>query len=189
MDTTFDWDVVYNEIFLTPEHAIAVVISAIAIYVVFLTYIRILGQRTLAGLSTFDALITIMIGAIAGRVILGFQPTLMSGVLGLLVLFLMEGIFGTLRSYHRGNLILNVPPVLIMAGNQPLASAMRRSRITVGELNTVLRQSGIGTYDDVAAVIMEPGGRLSVIKRGTPIDPAILVGVRGVEHLPPELLK
>lgn len=184
----FDWSLVSDQLLLTPEHSVAVVISACVIYAVFLFYIRIFGQRTLAGLSTFDALVTIMIGAIAGRVILGTAPTLMSGVIGLLSLLILEGIFGAMRSFTRGDRLLNVPAQVLMAGDRPLERRMRIARVTLGELHSVLRQAGVSSYDQVALVILEPGGKISVLKRGEPIDPHLLDGVHGAEHVPPELL-
>ncbi len=185
----FDWALVADQLLLTPEHSVAVVISACVIYAVFLFYIRIFGQRTLAGLSTFDALVTIMIGAIAGRVILGTAPTLMSGVIGLLSLLILEGIFGAMRSFTRGDRLLNVPAQVLMAGDQPLERRMRIARVTIGELHSVLRQAGVSSYDQVALVILEPGGKISVLKRGEPIDPHLLHGVHGAEHVPEELLR
>ncbi|MFC0581239.1 DUF421 domain-containing protein [Micrococcoides hystricis] len=185
----FDWALVSDQLLLTPEHSVAVVISACVIYAVFLFYIRIFGQRTLAGLSTFDALVTIMIGAIAGRVILGTAPTLMSGVIGLLSLLILEGIFGAMRSFTRGDRLLNVPAQVLMAGDQPLERRMRIARVTLAELHSVLRQAGVSHYGQVAAVILEPGGKISVLKRGEPIDPHLLHGVHGAEHVPAELLR
>ena len=185
----FDWSLVSDQLLLAPEQSVAVVISACVIYAVFLFYIRIFGQRTLAGLSTFDALVTIMIGAIAGRVILGTAPTLMSGVIGLLSLLILEGIFGAMRSFTHGDRLLNVPAQVLMAGGKPLERRMRIARVTVGELHSVLRQAGVSSYGQVALVILEPGGKISVMKRGEPIDPHLLHGVHGAEHVPPELLK
>lgn len=62
--------------------ALAVVASAVAIYLAFLLMVRVLGQRVLSRLSTFDAVVVVMLGAVAGRAVLGDAPTLAAGVLG-----------------------------------------------------------------------------------------------------------
>ena len=41
--------------------------------------------------------------------------------------------------------------------------ALRRQRVTVGELRQAVRSSGVGGLDQVAAVVLESDGTLSVI--------------------------
>lgn len=48
-----------------------VIASAVIIYLAFLLLVRIFGARILTVTSGFDALVFIMLGAVAGRVILG----------------------------------------------------------------------------------------------------------------------
>ena len=74
--------------------ALAVVASAVGIYLAFLLMVRVLGQRVLSRLSTFDAVVVVMLGAVAGRAVLGDTPTLAAGVLGLGTLFALEAGFG-----------------------------------------------------------------------------------------------
>ena len=59
--------------------ALAVVASAVGIYLAFLLMVRVLGQRVLSRLSTFDAVVVVMLGAVAGRAVLGDTPTLAAG--------------------------------------------------------------------------------------------------------------
>jgi uncharacterized membrane protein YcaP (DUF421 family) len=66
---------------------LAVVLSAVGIYLAFLLMVRLLGQRVLSRLSTFDAVVAVMLGAVAGRAVLGDTPTLAAGVLALGTLF------------------------------------------------------------------------------------------------------
>jgi hypothetical protein len=63
--------------------AVAVVLSAIGVYLAFLVLIRIVRQRALAAMSSFDFAATIALGAIMGRAVLGYTPTLGAGVLGM----------------------------------------------------------------------------------------------------------
>lgn len=184
-----DWADVGTRLGMTLEQGLAVVLSAVGIYLVFLLLVRLFGQRVLSGLGTFDIVVTVMLGAVAGRVILGHPPTLAAGALGLLCLFLLEATFGQIRGTLRGARMLTSEPVVIMAGEQELTEAMRRTHVTDLELHTALRRAGIRDRSEVACVIMEPTGALSVLRRGVPLDPDLLRGVRHADLIPGDVLR
>lgn len=184
-----DWADVGARLGMTLEQGLAVVLSAVGIYLVFLLLVRLFGQRVLSGLGTFDIVVTVMLGAVAGRVILGHPPTLAAGALGLLCLFLMEATFGQIRGTLRGARMLTSEPVVIMAGDRELTEAMRRTHVTDLELHTALRRAGIRDRSEVACVIMEPTGALSVLRRGVPLDPDLLRGVRHADLIPADVLR
>ena len=56
-----------------------VVASAVGIYLTFLLLVRVFGVRVLSGWTGFDAVVLIMLGSVAGRVIIGHPPTLAAG--------------------------------------------------------------------------------------------------------------
>ena len=182
-------DALGTELGITPTHAVAVVLSAVGIYVAFLVFVRIFGQRVLTAMSTFDVVITVMLGAVAGRVILGHPPTLMSGVLGLATLFLLEVVFGHLGARSRWRRVFNSPTRLLMVGDRVDEHALRCAHITRPELNGALRRAGVRSYHEVACVVHEPGGGISVLRRGVPIDRRILHDVAGAEQIPAEFLR
>lgn len=173
----------------TPMQLIGVILSAIGIYLAFLVLVRIFGPRSLHAMSTFDAILVIMFGAVAARVILGYTPTLLSGVVGLAALFVLEAIFGQVRATARGTRVLNARPVLVFADGHPLNNAMKRMHLTDTELNSALRRSGVRSRSEVACAIFEPNGHLSILRYGEPIDPALLDDVVGGEHMPIALLR
>ena len=75
-------------------------------------------ERVLMAMSTFDVVVTVMLGSVAGRVIMGHPPTLTSGILGLATLFVLEAGFGQLRSSLRVQRFMNSPARLLMIGPQ-----------------------------------------------------------------------
>ncbi|MEX5273892.1 DUF421 domain-containing protein [Kocuria sp. CPCC 205235] len=181
-------DQLFEELGITWPHAIAVVLSAVGIYVAFLLFVRIFGQRVLMAMSTFDVVVTVMLGSVAGRVILGHPPTLTSGILGLATLFILEAVFGQLRSSMRVHKLMNSPARLLMIGQDIQEKTLKRSHITIWELHGALRRAGIRSYQEIACVLHEPGGGISVLRRGVPIDPRLLTDVAGADHIPDEFL-
>ena len=160
-----------------------VVFSAIAIYVAFLLFIKLFGARVLAVTSSFDVVVTIMFGAVAGRVILGHPPTLAAGVIGLFTLMAAEAVFGTVREWRGLRRALETRAVVVLAHGRLIDPHLRRVHVTVADIMAALRHRGIASPDLVQCVILEPTGSLSIIPAGTPIDPRVLEGVRGAEHV------
>lgn len=185
----FDREDLVQRLGIEAPHAVAVVVSALGIYLAFLVFVRIFGQRVLSGMSTFDVVITVMLGAVAGRVVLGHPPTLGAGVLGLGTLFVLEAAFGRIRSGVRGAAMMNAQAVLLMAGNRILEHNLRRAHVVEAELLGALRKHGIRSLDEIACVVFEPSGTISVLQRGTPLDPRLLEGVRDAHLVPPGLLR
>ncbi|MGQ1838445.1 DUF421 domain-containing protein [Kocuria turfanensis] len=168
--------------------ALAVVLSAVGIYLAFLLMVRLLGQRVLSRLSTFDAVVAVMLGAVAGRAVLGDTPTLAAGVLGLGTLFALEAGFGRLRSGIRVSALMNNRAVLLMAGDRVLEANLRRVHVVEAELFGALRAAGVRHPAEIACVVFEASGTISVLRRGTPLDPRLLAGVRDGHLVPRELL-
>jgi len=158
-----------------------VIVSAVIIYVAFLVLVRIFGIRILGTMSSFDAVVIIMFGAVAGRVILGHPPTVMVGVIGLATLMVMEAIFGAVQHTFGFRRAVSARPRIVMAHGKMIPHAMRRTHITEANLYVAIREAGIASPELVQCVILEATGRLSVIKEGTPIDPRLLENVEGRE--------
>ncbi len=160
-----------------------VIVSAVIIYVAFLILVRVFGIRILGTMSSFDAVVIIMFGAVAGRVILGHPPTVMVGIIGLATLMVMEAIFGTLQHTVGFRRAVSARPRIVMAHGQMIPHAMRRTHITEANLYVAIREAGIASPELVQCVILEATGRLSVIQEGTPIDSRLLENVEGRELL------
>lgn len=158
-----------------------VVFSAIAIYLAFLLFVKIFGARVLAVTSSFDVVVTIMFGAVAGRVILGHPPTLAAGIIGLLTLMVAEAVFGALRSWRGMRRLLESSGVVVMAHGRVVEDHLRRSHVTRSDIMAALRARGVPNPDAVQCVILEATGGLSVFASGEPIDPRVLEGVVGAE--------
>ncbi|MFH5821679.1 DUF421 domain-containing protein [Georgenia sp. AZ-5] len=173
---------------ITQGAALAVIVATVVLYVTFIVLTRFLGQRVLASLSGFDLLVVIVLGAILGRATMGHTPTLAGGVIAVVTLFALEGVIGRLTSRPRWERLVNNRAVLLMAGPVVLHDELRRTHVTAAELRSRLRQAGIRTDDEVAAVVLEPTGTISVLRRGVPIRPAMLTDVRSAGRMPSDLL-
>lgn len=160
-----------------------VIASAILIYFVFVILLRIFGARILSGITSFDAVVVIMIGAVAGRVIIGHPPTVAAGAIGLVTLMCMEALFGSLRGLLPMHRALNNQPILVVAHGAMLTRVMRRVHVSADDVQIAIRKAGLGRLQDAQCVILEPSGALSVIPVGTPVDRTMMQGVDEANEL------
>lgn len=179
-------DLNWMEFGLDGIDAVRIIVSCIVFYIGIIILVRVFGQRTLASLSSFDLAAIIALGAIIGRAILGDTPTLIAGLLGLATLLVLQALTGKARHFHRIASIVNSPAVVLMAGSELLTDNLAKAHVDPAEVYSKLRMAGIRQRAEVACVILEPTGQISVTKRGAPIDEDLLRGVIGAERIPRE---
>ncbi|WP_153394226.1 DUF421 domain-containing protein [Ornithinicoccus halotolerans] len=173
---------------ITPLGALAVVVSVLGIYATVLCLVRVLGQRSVAALSGFDLAAIITFGSVSGRAILGHSPTLAGGVIALVTLFTVQALVGQARRTRAGDRVVTNQALLLMSGHEVVQENLDRAHIVTPELHSRLRLAGVRTRSEVAAVILERSGAISVIRRGEPIEAALLADVRGADLLPARLV-
>src|SRR5699024_5666364 len=160
-----------------------VIVSAIAIYLVFLLLVRIFGARVRSGLTGFDIVVGVMLGAFAGRVIIGLPPTLAAGVIGLVTLLCCEAAFGLVRNNIRLHRAINAQPTVVLAHGQPQPDLMRKTHITYDEILSCARKAGVTNLKQVRCIILEPSGALSVLGYDYILDSSVLHDVLGAERV------
>jgi uncharacterized membrane protein YcaP (DUF421 family) len=142
------------------------IIATVVIYVALFTLVRVLGTRTLANLSTFDFACVIAVGAVVGRTAVLGHPNLLTGVVALVTLFALQGIFGWARGRERGGRVINPKPIVVVRDGALDADAMRRARLTEDELRFAVRRAGLPGLTAVGLVVLEQNGTLSVVRAG-----------------------
>ncbi|WP_110588400.1 DUF421 domain-containing protein [Microbacterium suaedae] len=161
----------------------AVALATLGMYVALVVLVRVLGQRMLSGMSSYDLAAVIAFGGIIARAALGEAPRLGGGVVALLTLVSLQALSGVVRRTKFGSRLVVNRPVLIMAGSDIIERHMSRCHVSYPELHSRLRQAGIAHLDQVGAVVFEPSGVLSVIRAGQPIEPSLFEDVIGGELL------
>jgi len=179
----------WDRLGIDPLGVAAVMIAAVGVYVVFLLLVRMFGQRPLARMSTSDVVVVVALGSITGRVVLGTSVTLTAGAIALVMLFLLRWLAETVGRTAWGRALVRVQPVVLMAGGEVLSDQLQRSRVSEQELWGALRAAGIRHRDEVAAVVLEATGGVSVLRRGVPLDRVLLAEAEGHERIPDALFE
>ncbi len=156
--------------------------TAIGVYVAILALSRLFGQRQFASLSTYDLAFNFAMGSLIGRTVL-VRVSLLNAVVALCTMFVLHTVTG--RLHHRSSLLHNViqnQPILLGAGGRLLDDALHRSGTSHEEVFQAARLQGLGSLDDVAAVILERNGQLSFVGRQR-LDAGVFGEVAGKETL------
>lgn len=146
-----------------------VVASTAAMYAITVAAVRVAGRRTVAQLSAFDAVVTIALGSIVAGTVLSPQPRLTQGVAAVLTLLTLQVLVawtrqrvGPLRRYLEFE-----PELVVRDGTLELPSGLLSSQLTDEELGSRLRRQGVFDISDLAAVVLEPDGRISIVPKGS----------------------
>lgn len=140
------------------------VIVGVLAYVVLVLFLRISGKRTLAKLNAFDLVVTVALGSTLSAILLQESIALAEGITALALLIGLQYLvtFVSVRSEDAAKLIRSEPTLLVRQGAL-CNGAMRRQRITEGEILSAVRANGHEGLEKVQAVVLESDGSLSVI--------------------------
>lgn len=174
------WSQLWFQVGITAPQFVATIIASIVCYLVLAALLRSFGQRLFANRSGTGLAVVLVLGSVTGRAMLGPGPTLLTGLTALTSLVVMESIFGAAR---RSGLIGHRRAVVIYARGSLIHKQMRRYHVTEAMLWQRMRSAGIGSLDEVWAIILEIDGTLSILKTDAEADPRLLTNVRGAELL------
>ncbi|WP_425059791.1 hypothetical protein SCACP_04000 [Sporomusa carbonis] len=141
---------------------------------VLLIVMLAIGRRQLGEFSPFDFIISITIGAIAGALIVDHRIDLISALLAIVALGVMQILFSWLTIKIRPfNYKLNFKPLLMVENGQIIKKNLRKVRMPVETLLQLLREKDVFDITTVELAILEPHGKLSVLKKAEhlPITP------------------
>jgi uncharacterized membrane protein YcaP (DUF421 family) len=149
-----------------PADLLRILVVAVLVYPILVLTLRISGKRTLSSLNAFDFIVTVALGSTLATILLSETVSLLEGVLALVLLVVLQYVVAVLSvRWPASQRLLKSQPTLLLADGDMLPEAMRRHRITESEVRQAARGQGAGDLAELAAVILETDGSLSVITR------------------------
>ena len=161
---------------------------SIVLYIIVLIVMRLMGKREIGQLQPFELAISIMIADLATIPMTETGIPIFNGIIPILGLLLMHLIISmiNLKSLKGREIICGKPRILIYRG-KIAATALKKERFTINELQEKLRSNNIVNLGDVEYAILETSGDVTVIqkpeKRGTiPEDFNIIPEYEGIPY-------
>lgn len=182
-----DWSLLWRDYLGVDATAVlGVVVSTCLLYAFFSLLMQMAGPRLMARPSTGSFVVLAVVGGITARSTLGESPTLLGALIVLVTLVVLEYATGRLRRFTLP--LRRTRPVVVLLGGEPVPSALRRSNLTEPMLLDRLRVSGVLDLAEIALVILEVRGSLTVVRRGQSIDRALVEDVEGRAAIPADLI-
>lgn len=127
--------------------------------------VRLLGRRVFGKWAALDIIVSIVAGSNLSRALTGQAP-LWGTLAATSVLFALHWVLaqGAARSPRLSHLIEGRPDLLAKDG-KPEASVLHRWSISEADLNEALRSHGLQTLSAADRLLIEPSGKISVLKR------------------------
>ncbi len=159
-----------------------VLVGGVSAYAGLVVLLRVSGKRTLAKMNAFDLIVTVALGSILATILLSKDVAVAEGLVAFGTLIGLQFVIAWLsvRSRTASKIVKSEPSLLLFRG-QLLHDALRRQRVTEGEVRAALRQSGHGELEAAEAVVLETDGTFSVVARihDGPVQTSALTGVTG----------
>ncbi|WP_047864368.1 DUF421 domain-containing protein [Rubrobacter aplysinae] len=152
-------------------------IVGILAYAALVLFLRVSGKRTLSKMNAFDLIVTVALGSTLATVLLSSSVSLATGLLAFALLIGLQYAVTWLsvRSPAVHGVVKGEPAMLVHKGSL-LRDAMRRERVTEGEILAALRSEGVPDLAQVEALVLETDSSFSVLTSpphatGNPRDP------------------
>lgn len=143
-----------------------VLFRSIITYFVLLFFTRIMGKKQLSQLTYFDYIVGITIGSIAAAASVDRHIDVFQSCFSIIVWSLLTVLISiaTLKSIKL-RLWIDSEPLVIIDKGKVIYKNMKKAKYNIGDLLMQLRNKDIFYITDVEMAILEPDGKLSVLKK------------------------
>lgn len=156
-------------------------------YAALILLLRLSGKRTLSKWNAFDYVVTIALGSTLATILLSKGTSLAQGLAALLLLVLLQFVVTWLSvRWQSVSDLIKAKPTLLLFKGELQGEALRRTRVTPEEVRAALRNQGVGSLEEAAAVVLETDGSFSVIGSLSPQGSSTLIDVEGFNQAPNE---
>lgn len=154
---------------------IETIIRAIIIYFLLLIVTRFIGRKGISKITFFDFVVVIMFGSLGANVAMGplkNSYTAAIVIITLSIIIVVTGYLATKSFVFRK--IFNSEPIVLVENGKINEQNMKKSRITINDLTTLLREKKIFNMADVEFALLENDGKISVLPKSQkqPITPS-----------------
>jgi uncharacterized membrane protein YcaP (DUF421 family) len=137
----------------------------LVVYALVVVYIRVAGRRTFGHMATFDNVISILLGAILSRAVVGSSPFVPVIASGLVLVLLQRAAAWAAMASPRFRRLVQGEPETVYADGAFLDDRLRAHRLCREDvLEGVREQVHTGSMRGVDRVVIERNGKLAVIE-------------------------
>jgi uncharacterized membrane protein YcaP (DUF421 family) len=131
-----------------------------------------MGKKQVGQLTYFNYITGISIGAIAAAITIDRSIDVGEGFVGLIGWALLTHLIGFINMKSRkARVLLDGQPTILIKNGELLEKAMAGASINMDDLSMLLREKDVFSTKEVDYAILEPDGKLSVLKKASELSP------------------
>ena len=141
-------------------------VRSVVTYFALVIFTRIMGRKQISQLTYFDYVVGITIGSIASVASVDKNVNMFEGIFSIIIWSVLTILISeiTLKNIKL-RLLIDSEPLLIIDKGKVIYKNMKKARYNIGDLLMQLRDKDIFYITDVEIAILEPDGKLSVLKK------------------------
>ena len=141
------------------------ILRAAAVYLFLLVVFRLAGKRTLSQITTFDAVLLLIISEAIQQAMIDTDNSITNAFLIVLTLVGIDVLLSLAkRRFRRLERLVDGVPVLIVAEGRLRHEEMKRERIDVGDVLAAARSHhGLERLDQIRYAVIEQSGEITIV--------------------------
>lgn len=141
------------------------IVRAAAVYLFLLVVFRLAGKRTLSQITTFDAVLLLIISEAIQQAMIDTDNSITNAFLIVLTLVGIDVLLSLAkRRFRRLERLVDGVPVLIVAEGRLRHEEMKRERIDVGDVLAAARSHhGLERLDQIRYAVIEQSGEITIV--------------------------
>lgn len=145
------------------------ILRSLIVYVFLLIMFRLLGKRQVGQMTPFDLIVLLILSNVLQNAMIGPDNSVVGGLIGATTVLAANWVLSriTFDNPRLERVIEGVPTLLIHDGKF-VEENLRRETISRDDLLSNLRSQGCFTLAEVHAAVLEPSGKISLLKREPP---------------------
>lgn len=137
------------------------------VYVFLLVVLRVMGKRELSQLTPLELVMLLLIPELVAQALVREDFSMTNAVIAVTTLTSLVFLTSALSyRFKRFEEILEGKPSVLVDRGELVPDEMALERVPASEIAAEMRRSGIERFDEVKWVVLEPGGKLSIIRYG-----------------------
>ncbi len=135
-------------------------------FIVLFILARIMGRKEISQMTFFNLVSAIAIGSIAANLAISPNLSIRNGILALVGWTIFTLVMGFIDiKFKSARKITTGEPIIVIKDGKVMENSLKSTRLDMDALNSLLRQSGVFSIEDVDYAIFETSGYLSVMKK------------------------
>jgi uncharacterized membrane protein YcaP (DUF421 family) len=161
------------------QDALHTLVTGAIVYITITIVLRVTGKRSLSTYHALDFVVVVALGSSIATAVMMTNLSWGSRAVAIGIPIALQATVSFISSRSRRfEHIVSAKPAMLVENGHYLHDMLLHETMTEDEVNHAVRTRGIGSLDEVAAVVLEKNGELTVIAKANLGNGNMLLNIR-----------